>query len=72
MPIECSCLVGPSEFPNNRENNREFFFEHSKKPHGLRVFAISVHHNRELTGNSGAKMLILLELNDVFGIRHAD
>jgi hypothetical protein len=36
---------------DNREINREFFFAVREKPHGLRVFAILMHENRELTGN---------------------
>src|SRR5438270_721935 len=42
--------AGWTEFPNNREINREFFYGHSKNPHGLRLFAIPMHKNRELTG----------------------
>jgi len=39
----------------NRENNREFFSGIHEKPHGLRVFAKSMHKNRELTGNRSRK-----------------
>jgi hypothetical protein len=44
-------VLGMLHFPNNRENNREFFFVVREKPHGLRVFAILMPENRELTGN---------------------
>ena len=40
-------VVIAANFPNNREINREFFFEHAKKPHRVRVFAIPMHQNRE-------------------------
>src|SRR5215472_16019640 len=39
------------KIPDNREKYREFFLAHSEKPHGLRVFAILMPQNRELTGN---------------------
>jgi hypothetical protein len=42
-----------------------------EKPRELRVFAIPMHENRELTGNFRAKRLIPLELNDVLEIREA-
>src|SRR5262249_55064606 len=39
-----------SLFPDNRENNREFFLLSQEKPRGLRVFVILMPQNRELTG----------------------
>jgi hypothetical protein len=65
---ESRMAAGECSSSLKKSNNREFFFERDEKPHGLRVFAILMHENRELTGNFRAKPLIQLELNDVFGI----
>ena len=47
-----------SEFSNNRENNREFFFGMCEKPHELRLLAKGMHENRELTGNRSLNLLV--------------
>jgi len=42
-----SLIVEFTEFPANRENNREFFLALVEKPHKLRVLAKTMHKNRE-------------------------
>jgi hypothetical protein len=70
MPIECSCSFQKrANFPGTGKLTGNLFGGMLRKPLELRDFAISMHQNRELTGNFEAKLLIPLELNALFGIQ---